>query len=472
MKRMRSGTRWNAIGAALVVWVLVAAPEVGAQGTGYFFDSPAAYVSAGPNLAHDLSSSRKPPGPRHAALAITNEQNGGGETKVDAVATLSGRRGFGAFAYVRSPSARQLGYAGRAQAAMMFLAQDPENRDRVRVDIEYQAVADTGFAFLESPGNPVEFPAVTSFDLAIGRLGNHGQYLEDEWGNVVIQMPTVGGPVAPILEVSGIHIRNDGDPAPGFHELVLRSHGQELQRKTGRGALEYKQKITVDVPVNYVQLMTLDVDAVTNGVAYLDPVVTANADNPNVVVTVFGSLDPNPSPVVLSREELVEVGIDPGPLESIGIVVPDPDPSASPVASPSAGASVTPGPSGAPTDAPTPAPTPPSPIAFVVPAPGTAQTIGRSLRARFRVVDAGGAPIADAEAKALATRCRVRAGLDAATVCARYDKRRDLFTASIRVPRKTTSPGSHEVVVRMLDAAGMPVVEAATPIAVVPRARR
>jgi hypothetical protein len=447
----RTTITMSTLGAAAALLLLAAATDGSAQTTGYFFDPPATSVEAGPNIDFEVSSSGTGQGTRHAFLEVPNGRNGTAKTKLDAVATLNGQRGFGAFASVQSPSGLELAYGGQAAAAMTFLVQDPKNRDRVKVDVAYQAVADTGLPIFSTPEFPYAIAATTSFALEIGRIGTYGQVIEDQSGTQKVYMPTVGGQVAPILEVSGIHIRNEGDFELGFNELVLRSQGQEIQRKGGRGPLEHKQKITLDVPTNYVQLMTIAVYANTNGAAYLDPVVTANAENPEVVVTIHGAVDPDPSPIVLDREELLAAGIDPGPLEDVGLVEPE--------------------------DAPTPSPGPspvPSPsdvaIAFIAPLPDASYKLGQTVRTQLRLVDAAGAPIADAEAKALVKSCRVQAGVDAATMCARYDKRKDRFSTAARLP-KGTPLGTHAIVARLLDASGGEDATAETPIVVAPRGR-
>jgi hypothetical protein len=192
--------------------------------------------------------------------------------------------------------------------------------------------------------------------------------------------------------------------------------------------------------------MTIGAHSVTNGVAYVDPVVTANAENPEVVVTVQGALDPNPTPLVLSRADLEATGVDPGPLEDIGLVDgPSPEPSPSPA--PASGA-----------------------IAFVAPVPAASCKLRGTVRTELRILDDAGMPIPDADAKVLVKACRVTVGLDAATKCVRYDKRKEVFRASIKVP-KGTSLGAHAIVARDFDAAGAVEHEATTAVSVVPRGR-
>lgn len=476
MKRMGITNKRAGVGAAAVLLLLAATSDGDAQSTSTSFGPPAAYVRANATIDYDVPTNADPNSPRHAFAEVTK---GRGKAKVDAVATLNGQRGFGTLTSVRSFSPADL-CGGDAAAAMFFVAYDPMNRDSVKVQIEYQAVADTGFPILESPGNPVELASASFFDLRVGRLGNYGWVERDQYDRATVYMPTVGGPVAPVLEVSGLHIRNSGDPFPGFNELVIRSQGQELQRTRGSGPLEYGQQFTVDVPTSNAMLMTIAAYAYTNGVAYLDPIVTPHPDNPEVVVTVYGVEDPDPSPVTLDRAELLEVGIDPGPLEAIGVV--DPDPEASPDPSPTPSPVPSPAPSSVPSTGPSIAPSPsrstdPSPsatpqaIAFVAPLPDATVKPGRTVRTRFLVVDDEGAPIADAVAKALVKRCAIKAGVDAATKCARYDKRKDLFLTSVTVP-KDASLGAHAVVAECRDAKGAVTAEGATPIAVVPRGRR
>ena len=318
MKRMGITNKRAGVGAAAVLLLLAATSDGDAQSTSTSFGPPAAYVRANATIDYDVPTNADPNSPRHAFAEVTK---GRGKAKVDAVATLNGQRGFGTLTSVRSFSPADL-CGGDAAAAMFFVAYDPMNRDSVKVQIEYQAVADTGFPILESPGNPVELASASFFDLRVGRLGNYGWVERDQYDRATVYMPTVGGPVAPVLEVSGLHIRNSGDPFPGFNELVIRSQGQEIQRTRGSGPLEYSQQFTVDVPTSNAMLMTISGLCLHERRRLPRPHRDAEPREPGSRGDESRSGGPRSVAVVLDRAELLEVGIDPGPLEAVGFWIP------------------------------------------------------------------------------------------------------------------------------------------------------
>jgi hypothetical protein len=91
---------------------------------------------------------------------------------------------------------------------------------------------------------------------------------------------------------------------------------------------------------------------------------------------------------------------------------------------------------------------PSSSIRFVKPEAGTAYNAGGAFRAKFRILDASGRRISDAQAQALVAACRVKAGLDKAARCARYRAGMHIFVSKVLV-RQGTSPGPHQVVVEV-----------------------
>jgi FG-GAP repeat len=75
---------------------------------------------------------------------------------------------------------------------------------------------------------------------------------------------------------------------------------------------------------------------------------------------------------------------------------------------------------------------------------------GAAVPVRFALTDAGGAPIPDAEALALAAACAVRVRLDdEAPGCAKYDASSDRFTYILKTP-PSLSPGTHDVALEVV----------------------
>ena len=406
-------TPWGVglLGTACVL-TLALATNADAQGTAIPFDTPAAYVKAGTTLDYDVSTNVSPLAARHAA---TEGAYGSGRAKVEAVANSNDRRGFRALAQVSSPTRRDHTPIGEATVAMDFIAQDPLGRDRVKVVVEFAAIAEAGIP-LDSPIDPGGLPAGSYFEVEVGPFGTWGFLGQDANGIDYVSMPTVRGPA--LLKVTGLDVRNDGDPTVGFNELVIWGNGHEIERTNGRGALKYHRKIVLNVPTNYVQLITIYASAYTNGFTYIDPVVTPDTENPEVVVTLHGAVDPNPPPLGLfPPEELTAAGIDLAPLQEFGLL-----------------------------DA-------PSSISFRSPVPDATYKVGGTIRSRFRLVDGAGTAIPDAVAQDLVSACRVKLGLDAATKCVRYNAKKNQFRATVRIP-KDASPGLHGVVAQVLDADG------------------
>src|SRR3954466_9956925 len=98
-------------------------------------------------------------------------------------------------------------------------------------------------------------------------------------------------------------------------------NGHEIERTNGNGPLKYHRKIVLTLPTNYVQLITISASSFTNGFTYIDPVVTPDAENPEVVVTLHGAVDPNPPPLGLfPPADLAAAGIDIAPLQEFGLL--------------------------------------------------------------------------------------------------------------------------------------------------------
>ena len=90
---------------------------------------------------------------------------------------------------------------------------------------------------------------------------------------------------------------------------------------------------------------------------------------------------------------------------------------------------------------------------------------GSQVQVRFALTDAAGAPIADAEASALADACRATVTLaPAAAECARYESGKRTFRADVKTD-KATPRGSRDVTVAVSapDGSGL-VAEAPLPI--------
>src|SRR5207253_1956256 len=104
MKHTRATRERASVGAAIVLLALIPASDGHAADTGFFSDPPAAYVRAGSAIDYEVSSSSEPLGPRHAWFERSTGPNFAGKTKVDAVATLNGKKGFRVFASVQSLS--------------------------------------------------------------------------------------------------------------------------------------------------------------------------------------------------------------------------------------------------------------------------------------------------------------------------------------------------------------------------------
>ena len=88
-------------------------------------------------------------------------------------------------------------------------------------------------------------------------------------------------------------------------------------------------------------------------------------------------------------------------------------------------------------------------LGFLDPLPQTTIKRGATMPVRFRVGDANGTPLDDAQAAALADTCLAAVTLDAAVKgCATYDPDSNTFQFDLKLPKSLT-PGSHAVGVRV-----------------------
>jgi hypothetical protein len=99
-------------------------------------------------------------------------------------------------------------------------------------------------------------------------------------------------------------------------------------------------------------------------------------------------------------------------------------------------------------------------LGFLSPLPQDSYRTGATIRVKFRLGDASGAPISDAIAQSIAAACRVKVGFDMAASCAGYDARNDVFQFDVKVA-KNASVGTHQIVVQVF-ASDNSVVNTAT----------
>ena len=104
---------------------------------------------------------------------------------------------------------------------------------------------------------------------------------------------------------------------------------------------------------------------------------------------------------------------------------------------------------------------------FLPPLPKTSNQAGSTIPVKFRVLGAGGAPISDAQAQALAANCQVQvtlSGVTLPTTCATYNAGTDTFQLDVKTP-KTLAPGSYTLTARVL-AGGATAASASTPVVI------
>lgn len=428
MVRRKRGSPGSDVGAIVCLMALAWSATAHGQVTTQYFDTPAVHVRAGGPQDYDVSGLP----PLTARDAITVGTNGAGVTIAQAMANTNSRTGFMATTSSRSPDQDNVAPTGDAIVTMDFFAADQVGRERVKVEVDFDAVIVAGAYLPSDASHPYPQTAGGSFFVEVGGYGPRGSITRTSSGAESVYMPTVH-PV--ILKVQGWNSRtNSGDPR-GNNSVMVLGNGFEIERKHGVGPLVYGKKIVLDVPANVVQLIKIHASSFGNGFTYVDPVVTPHPDNPDVVVTLRGAVDPDPPPLSLfSFEEFAAADIDIGPLQELGLL-----------------------------------PSPPS-VAFLIPEPSASYRAGGALRTKFKLTDVNGNPISDADAKSLVAACRVKTGLDTASTCARYSAKRDAFGIGVKVPREA-AVGPHPVVVDVLDENGVVVASNTTEVSIRARSR-
>jgi HYR domain len=297
---------------------LASAPEVGAQ-IFFNFGPPAVATHAGNDRQFDADFKNTPTLTGRRAISVASN-GGGGLTIAQATANLNNRRGYMAMAQAKSPSWNDRAPSGfGATTSMDFAAYDPLGRDRVKVVVEFDAVATTGTPFGDFG---TFFDGLSRFYVEVGQYTGSGQGREEPDGTKVVTK-WVSMLQPPLLQVSGAHYRTLQGGGIDANDLHILGNGQELERTKGSGPLVFGKKITLNVPTFSAILMTIEARAQLNGFAFVDPVVTPHPDNPEVEVTLRGAVDPDPPPLaILSPEELTAVGIDITPIQELGLFDP------------------------------------------------------------------------------------------------------------------------------------------------------
>ena len=324
---------WQPLSIAVAGFVLAAglvgAPEVGAQ-IFYNFGPPAVATSAGNDRQLDADFGNTAP-TLIFKRAISVASNGGSGLMIaQAVANLNNRRGYMVMAQAKSPSWNDRAPSGFGSTTSMdFTAYDPLGRHSVKLVVEFDAVATTGAPFGDF-GMPF-IDGLSRFYIEVGTYIASGQVREEPdgtrtWSWVRMQQP-------PLLQVSGAHYRTLQGGGVDTNDLHILGNGQEIERSKGSGPLVFGKKITLNVSTFTPMLMTIEARAQVNGFAFVDPVITPHPDNPEVVVTLRGAVDPDPPPLaILSPEELTAVGIDITPIQELGLFDPPPPSNQPPVA--------------------------------------------------------------------------------------------------------------------------------------------
>lgn len=412
MKRTRTKVCRTSVLMAAGLLTLVLGSQAETQIT-LPFDLPATYAYTHSSEAYDVTFDDIP----LIKTAYAQDTNGGHLGLAEAVASLNGKRGFRALAAALSPNQDPQPAGGVADVGMDFIVTDPLGQNRGKVVVEFEAIVVAGA--LDSRYN-----SSSTFYVEVGRQVGAGKIIRNPDGTEEFAgMPYVFQP--PVLTVFGRHYSH---PAGDRNFLTISGNGQVIENTSASGPLVYKRKIVVNVPVGAINQILIEATAFGNAFTYVDPVITPHPDNPEVVVTLRGAVDPNPPPLALpSPEELTAAGIDIAPIQELGLF-----------------------------DS-------PSSLTFLSPLPDASYKVGATIKAKFRLVDASGVPIPDAEAKSLVKACRVKAGLDTATRCARYNAKLDFFLASVKIP-KGESVGTHEVVAQVLEPDGTAADSATTAV--------
>lgn len=413
-KRFRTMAR-SVVGVA-AAGVLAAAVDAAGQPSEVIpFDLPAVHV-VGFTEQYDVTAELAP----HLVPmnVVSAGAAGGAKTAAQATANINDARGFRAAASTISPTYAEAANPGRSRVAMDFSTHDPVGRDRVKVVLEFTALANAGAPVIRDLYEPYGPASQSHFGIEVGWEEQGGTITRYPGGGWTFAMPKIRLPQ--LLVVYGNHWKRrlrDGS-VEERSGLTIYGNGQVIETTPPASSplTVNRKKVTMTVPAETVNVIKINADVEYNAFAYVDPVVTPHPDNPEVVVTLNGAVDPTPPPLVtFSPEELTAAGIDVAPMAALGLLDP-----------PTASA-----------------------ITFLAPAPDAACRLGKRVKVQLRLADAAGAPIPDVIGKSLSRACRVLVGLDAATRCARYNAKRDAFLVSVQVP-KTTVVGSHRVVAQVL----------------------
>lgn len=329
MKRVRNKMFGIAYFTTACLLTLALGSKAEAQTT-TAFGAPAAHAYTYGSQQYDVTPD-PPPLVIQPKSAQTEFRTGGGLGRSQAYANINHREGFLVQAEGISPS--QLDSSGgTASVAMEVLAEDPLGRDRVKVDIEFDAIAAVGAPLPYYWTNPYGSTATADFELQVGAQEEGGHITTYSPSQVQVTMPRVHQP--PLLKIVGTHFKQS--EKQGIYEvshLFVEGNGIPIENRTGSGPVSYHNKITLNVTPGAVNLITIRAVALLNGFARVDPVVTPHSDNPEVVVTLRGAFDPNPPPLaILSPEELTAAGVDITPLQERGLFDPPAPTNHAPVA--------------------------------------------------------------------------------------------------------------------------------------------
>lgn len=296
------------------------------------FDVPAAIATAQSVTHMDADYYPFPIVPK-AHYAFVREDQPIGNTQyvssgtAQAVATLDG---YSVMAHVSS------GGLAVAEAYMMFIPEDPQKRDQVKVTLKFKASATTG----SGQGS-------ASWQFRVGSPAGSWFVRTRSDGTIsFIETPQIDAPAD--LEVDGTYRRAENNPDGGGAVVVFRN-GVVVEQRLTSGAAADARSIDLNVAPNGGYLMAIVAGAGSStlgnsGMAVLDPVVLPHPDNPDVVVHMYrAAADDTPrSPLAgITAEQLVAEGLDIESLQALGFFgSPTPDD----VTPPSTLASATPGP--------------------------------------------------------------------------------------------------------------------------------
>lgn len=416
----------------LLTLVLGSRTEAQIVDTPYYTPVVHTMAAAGPpgTGAEDFDVTMTPTEPPVPMNVVSTSQGNGAKASAQATANLNDRRGFRAATSAISPSYADSAIS-RSHVVMDLDTYDPLGRERVKLVFEFDAIADAGAPVIRNLSEPDGPASESVFVIELGTLEAPGVIARLPNGAEYITMPKIRPPS--LLRVLGTHSKRFvqyNTEIESRSGLSIFGNGQEIETTSGSGPLLARKKITLNAPAGAINMIKITAYVGINGFTYVDPVVTPHPDNPEVVVTLRGAIDPNPPSLsLLPLEELVAAGIDLAPLQELDLL-----------------------------DS-------PSSLAFLSPLPEASYKVGATIKTKFRLVDASGLSIPDAEAKSLVKACRVKVGLDTTSRCAHYNAKHDFFLASVKIP-KSTSVGTHEVVAQVLESDGTEADSATTAITI------